>query len=146
MLDGLLRGRKPKRAHRFFPPVRVVARHSTDTLAIKDRLVASVLRLIHDRATTGLTVRDIERHATISRRQIERRFREQLGGTLLEEIRRVKIERAKRLLIETDLDMPRIAAESGFNEARRLSMVFKQQTGQSPSHYRRALRNRPRPD
>lgn len=142
VLDEIFRGRKPDPVHRFFPPVRVVARQSTDTLAVEDEVVASVMRLIHERATDGLTVGEIVRKAKISRRQIERRFREQLGGTPSEEIRRVRVERAKQLLAETDLDMPYIAAAAGFHEPRRLSVVFRDQTGQSPTEFRRALRSR----
>ena len=138
-----LRRWKPQPVHRFIAPVRVVARQSTDTLAVEDEVVASVLRLIHERATAGLTIGDIARRLSISRRQIERRIREQLGVTLLEEIRRVRVERAKHLLAETDLDMPQVAAGAGFSDARRLSLVFKEQTGQSPSQFRRALHDRP---
>jgi len=143
VLDGMMQGRKPQPVHRFFPPVRVVARQSTDTLAVADELVASVLRLIHERATAGLTVGEIVRHVNVSRRQIERRFREQLGGTPLEEIRRVRVERAKQLLAETDLDMPQVASGAGFNDARRLSVVFKSRTGQTPSQFRRSLQGHP---
>ncbi len=143
VLDEIMQGRKPQPVHRFIAPVRVVARQSTDTLAVEDEVVASVLRLIHERATAGLTAGEIARHLSISRRQIERRLREQLGVTLLEEIRRVRVERAKRLLAETDWAMPQVAAGSGFGDARRLSVVFKDQTGQSPSQFRRALHGRP---
>jgi len=50
VLDQRTQGRKPKPVHTFSPPVRVVARQSTDTLAVEDEVVASVLRLIHERA------------------------------------------------------------------------------------------------
>jgi LacI family transcriptional regulator len=142
VLDRMMRGQQPKQLHQFLPPLRIVARQSTDTLAVEDELVASALRLIHDRATGQLTVSDIERHTGTSRRQIERRFRQQLNTSPLEEIRRVRIERAKQLLVETDLGMPQIASTAGFNDARRLSVVFKEQTGQSPSAFRKTLQNR----
>jgi len=146
VLDKLMQGRKPRPLHRFMAPVRVVTRQSTETLAVEDEMVASVLRLIHEGATSGLTAGDIARHLNISRRQIERRFREQLGVTLLEEIRRVRVERAKQLLSETDWDMPEVATAAGFGYARRLSVVFKDQTGQSPTQFRRALHGHPGSD
>jgi len=102
-----------------------------------------VLRLIHERATDGLTVHDLVRETSISRRRIERRFREQFGSTPLDEIRRVRIQRAKQLLTETDLDMPQLAKAAGFGDARRLSVVFKAETGQCPSAFRRELQQRP---
>ena len=143
VLDKLMQGHKPRPLHQFMAPVRVVTRQSTDTLAVEDEMVASALRLIHEGATAGLTVGDIARDLSISRRQIERRFREQLGVTLLEEIRRVRVERAKLLLSETDWNMPEVATAAGFGDGRRLSVVFKDQTGQSPTQFRRGRGGRP---
>lgn len=61
----------------------------------------------------------------------------------LEEIQRVRVERAKHLLAETDLPMPVIAARSGFSTPQRLAAVFRRATGQSPLMYRRQVRLRP---
>ena len=139
VLDLLMQGESIEPIHRFVEPVRIVRRQSTDTLAVEDDVVATAVRLIHQRAPEGLTVDDIVQELNISRRLIERRFRAKLGSTPLEEIRRVRIERAKQLLAETDLDMAQVAQGAGFSEARRLSIVFKEQTGQSPSQYRRKM-------
>jgi len=136
LLDRMLRGQKTEPVHRYFPPVRVVVRQSTDTLNVEDEVVAAALRMIHERATFRLAVEDLVAHLSISRRQIERRFRERLGTTPSKEIRRVRVERAKKLLLETDLNMPQVARGAGFTDARRLSVVFKEQTGQSPARFR----------
>jgi len=139
VLDQLLIGRKPKLLHRYFSPVRVVSRQSTDTLAIEDEVVATVLKTIHHQAAGGANVDLICQQLDISRRQIERRFRARLGTTVSAEICRVRVELAKQLLTETSLKMPLVAAQSGFSDARRLSVVFKQQTGQGPLAFRRSL-------
>jgi len=138
-LDLLLRGRRPKPLQRFFPPIRVVERQSTDVLAIDDELVSVTLRLIKERAISGISIDAMLRDAPLSRRQVERRFREHTGGALLDEVHRVRVETAKQLLAETSFDMARIARESGFYDARRLSVVFKQVIGLTPSEFRQQL-------
>ena len=50
--------------------------------------------------------------------------------------------RAKVLLVETDLPMPRVAAGAGFLDAARLSAVFRRETGETPTGYRRRHRDR----
>lgn len=59
-----------------------------------------------------------------------------LGRTPREEIRRVQIERAKKLLSETDLKLDRIAVSCGFVRASALSIAFREVVGTTPSDYR----------
>ena len=56
---------------------------------------------------------------------------------LLEEIHRVRVERAKELLTDTHLPVTIVAAQSGFPSVRRLDVVFTKLTGLSPTAYRR---------
>ena len=72
----------------------------------------------------------------------ERRFLSLLGRTPLQEIRHVRIERVKRLLAETDLTIYEIAARTGFGGPERLSITFRQATGNTPTDYRGRFRLR----
>ena len=67
---------------------------------------------------------------------LEYKFRDLVGHTILEEIRRVRVQRVKQLLTDTDLAMPAIARRSGFSTPQRMSVVFRQVTGLTPSAYR----------
>lgn len=67
---------------------------------------------------------------------MERRFSDTLGRTPKEEIARVRMERAKRLLTLTDYTMQRIAALSGFKTASHFGVVFKRMTSMSPKAFR----------
>ena len=60
--------------------------------------------------------------------------------SLLDEIRRVRLDRAAKLLRETDLDMPTVAEQSGFANQVRFSTVFREQMGDTPTGYRRKHR------
>ncbi len=76
----------------------------------------------------------------MARRGLERRFRKVLGRSMLQEIQRVRIERAKHLLVETDLPMRTVASRSGFSTQQRLAAVFRQMTGEPPTVYRQRSR------
>jgi LacI family transcriptional regulator len=77
------------------------------------------------------------REVPVSRRWLERRFRKLLGRGMWQEIRRVHLERAKSLLVETELAMTAVAERSGFSDAKQLSLVVRQETGLTPTAYRR---------
>ena len=135
LLDDLMAG-KPRRGGLFLPPAGVVTRQSTDTLAIHDPAVVAALHFIRSRAAEGIRVGDVAAHAAAGRRTLETKFRELVGHTILEEIRRVRVQRVKQLLSDTDSAMPAVARRSGFATPQRMSVVFRQVTGLTPSAYR----------
>lgn len=137
LLDKLLTGQKVEEQQRRFGPNHVVTRQSSDLVAVTDPDVSSVVRLIRQYADQPVTVRQIMREIPVARRSLERRFQQALGRSLLQEIHRVHIERAKQLLVTTDLPMPAIADRSGFSSAWRLSALFNRETGLTPTAYRR---------
>jgi len=140
LLAGLMsrRIRKPRRI--VTPALGVVTRRSTDMTAIEDSEVANAVRFIYENAGGHLRIDDIADEMAISRRSLEIRFERALGRTLHEEIRRVRLERATRLLLETDLPMTTVAETSGFNTPSYLAQIFKQHTGMTPAQYRRQSR------
>jgi LacI family transcriptional regulator len=121
--------------------VRVVARQSSDLLAIGDREVASAVRFIRAHGHRPIHVADVLREIPVSRRLLERRFRRSLNRGLWEEIRRAHMERARQLLADTDAPMATVAERAGFSGAAQLSVVFRQETGLTPTAYRRQYRN-----
>jgi len=138
MLDEMIRGQPASLEPRYIPPVGVVQRLSTQVDAVEDREIALACRFIREHACDGITVNDVANVVSISRRQLERRFRETLGRTPNQEITRVQIERVKQLLCETRLSLEQIAHLAGYRYRERLSATFKRITSQTPGAYRRA--------
>ncbi|WP_428937557.1 substrate-binding domain-containing protein [Fontivita pretiosa] len=118
------------------PPIEVVTRQSTDVLAVEDPNVAEAIRYIRAHAVEGLSVKQMLDALPVNRRTLERRFISVLGHSPLDEIRRVRLERAKALL-QTDLPIYEVAARSGFATAEYLATSFLQATGMTPTAYRR---------
>ena len=137
-LDRLMSGERIVH-QRFLPPTRVIVRQSTDTRATDDQVAAAALRYIRAHASQNISVANIARAVGVGRRDLERRFRQLWNGSVLEEIRGVRVERVKELLSGTDLSMPSIARRSGFSSPERMTVVFGQLTGMAPSAYRRRV-------
>lgn len=134
--------RKPSRppVSLTLPPVRVVARASSDMVAFEDDDVAQSLQLIRDHATEPINVAWIIDHMPVARRSLERRFRQVVGRSLLEQIHYVRFHKAQQLLAETNLSLKQVAAQSGFNNAHWLATCFRQHRSTTPSGYRRRFR------
>jgi LacI family transcriptional regulator len=137
MLDLLMKGRPAPEQLRYIPPLGVVTRQSTDVTAIPDPRVASAMSFIREHACEGIGVDDVVEHVLISRSVLQQLFRQILDKTIHDAICAVQIQRVKQLLAETDLPLTSIAQRTGFSYDTYLSIVFKRETGQTPSSYRR---------
>ena len=142
-LDRLMAGKKVTPMAELISPLGVASRHSTDALALDDRAIVRAVRMIREHACEGINVSDVLRAVPLSRRVLEQRFQKLLGRTPREEILQVRLARVKQLLGETELALYEIAERTGFEHVEYLSVVFKRETGVTPSAWR-AGRQRPR--
>lgn len=136
IMGQLLRGEKVKEPIEPVAPIGIVTRQSTDVLAVDDADVAALLGLIRRHAVEGMTVKQAMGSIAMNRRTLERRFISIVGHTPLDEIRRVRIERAKALL-QTNIPVYEVAKRSGFHTPEYLATAFARTTGLSPTAYRR---------
>jgi LacI family transcriptional regulator len=122
------------------PPNAVITRHSTDVMSIEDEVVAEAAQFIRVHASEQISVEDVLDEVAMSRRNLERRFKRVMRKSLLDEIRRVHLDRACKLLRDTSLAIPEVAEQSGFASAVRFSTVFHEHQGVTPTAYRRKHR------
>jgi LacI family transcriptional regulator len=142
LLDHLMSGGKPPTAPVLIPPLHVVTRQSTDAWAVGDPEIAKTLRFIHEHACDPIGVKDIVAAVAISRRRLERSFRQSIGRTPHEQIRRVQLEHAKRLLAETRKPVYQVARDVGLGSVSGISRVFRKEMGISPIQYRQRFKTR----
>lgn len=140
LLDEMMAGRRRRGRRILVEPQWVVTRRSTEVSAVDDRAVALALQCIRDRAGGPMQVDDVVRRSGVSRRALEIRFRAAMGRSVRAEIERVRLERARRLLAETEMKMPQLAEVAGFGSASYLGHVFRRQLGMTPTEYRRRAR------
>jgi LacI family transcriptional regulator len=119
-------------------PLRVVERRSTDRLAFGNANLVRALRFLRSHACDPIGVPDVLKAVPISRRWLETMFRETLGTTPNREIQRVRVNRAKHLLLETDLSLEHIRQLCGYHHVRNFGDAFKAATGMPPGTYRAA--------
>ena len=136
LLDKILNGQALPEQDILVPPGGVAKRKSTDVLAVADPEIVTAVRYIRDHVADGITPKLLMQRVLISRRSFENRFKSAMGCTVLDEIVRGRVNRAKELLGKTDMPMPQVAEKSGFANIYRLSTVFKQKTGFTPGQYR----------
>ena len=128
------------RTHRVVGGATLAVRGSTDRLALLPDDIRVAQDFIQQRACDGITVKDVMGTQSVSRVTFERRFKEHTGQTPGAEIRRIRLEQAKKLLERTARSVTEIAGKCGFEGSSRFSLFFRKRTGMSPSEYRK--RNR----
>jgi len=139
LLDRLMNGERPPDVPKRITPKGVVTRKSTETLAVEDRDVANALSYIQENFWKGsLSVDDVAAHGRNPRRSLERAFRDELQRTILNEILRVRISHAQKLLETTTRSVADIAAQSGFASLNHFFRVFRGRTGLTPRAFRLA--------
>ncbi|MGW8256768.1 MAG: helix-turn-helix domain-containing protein, partial [Thermoguttaceae bacterium] len=136
LLAEMMSGRVKERRILLVDALWVVARRSTDVIAVDDCAVAAAIAFIRDNARRPIKVGDVAKQLAVSRRRLEIRFQHGLGRSVREEIERVRLAWAMQLLMETDLPVCKIAKESGFSGASYLCKVFYRATGGTPAAYR----------
>jgi LacI family transcriptional regulator len=137
LLDRLMAGEKMAGQKIYDHPTYVVARQSTDILAIEDRDLAQAISFIRTHARQGIQVDDVVNAVPLSRRVLEKRFRELLDRSIHNEITRVRIGEACRMLTETLLPVSQIATTLGYPAISELTRSFRKNTGFSPLSYRK---------
>jgi LacI family transcriptional regulator len=139
-MDRMLAGEPVPDGPVLIQPKGLVARRSTDALQIDDPEVRKALRWIRDHGCRCTDLEEAMEELTISRRSLDRRLSRAIGRSMGDELRRVRLDRARQLVIETNMDLLQVALECGFSDLPHLSKSFKHTFGSSPSHYRKQCR------
>ncbi len=140
MLDDLMAGRPAPAAPRLVEPADLVPRQSSDAFAVRDPLVAGALRFMAEHAHERIGVEEVARHVGTTRSTLGARFRRALGRTVSDELARLRVERAKRLLSESDDNLYTVATACGFRDDSRMSKTFMRVEGIRPGEFRRRQR------
>lgn len=108
---------------------------------LTNNFVIGALEFIKINSGFGIQVEDVAKHVGVTRQWLEKRFKAELGHSVLDDIRLHRMERIKSLLIETDLPINRIAEMSGYENANHLRIVFKQEFNMSMTDFRQQFGN-----
>jgi LacI family transcriptional regulator len=139
VLDQLMRGKAIERDEDLIPPLGVVSRQSTETVAFKDSRLCEAIEYLNKHIEDPIGVQELASHVGVSRRWMEYAFRDALGESPYQYIRTRRLKLAQHLLEEEPgTKIYQVARRTGFTSAKQLSMAFGQEFGQSPREYQRA--------
>ena len=138
LLGEMMKSGKNSKEAKYCQPQGIVPRQSTDSYASDHPKVALALRYIAESANRRIKVNDVVNAVATNRRTLERNFSEFTGRTISQEISRMRIERAKRLMMESDLSFKELAAELGYRNSDHFYKSFLRVEGQTPSSFRKA--------
>ncbi len=136
LLDRLMRHESPPPQPIRVPPLRLIARKSSDLLAVRHPGLARSLRFMWDHYHEPIGVTDLARVASMSVRNFHQVFADQLGRSPGSALFRIRIEHAKQLLQESGDKIEVIAEQSGYNNNNSFEIAFKRSTGMTPKQYR----------
>ncbi|MGC4880548.1 GlxA family transcriptional regulator [Micromonospora sp. DT43] len=101
-----------------------------------EKRVAAVQRAIEADPTATHRVDDLAAQFALSPRHFQRLFARETGLTVGRYLAELRLETAKRLLVQSDLALDAVAARSGFGSAESLRRVFGERLGTTPGAFR----------
>lgn len=140
LLDQLMSGKPSPEDPIRIPAKGMVVRRSSDFLAIKHKNVAKSLRYMWEHSHEPICVKDLVAVAAMSRRGMHKAFLEHIGRTPGQELQRVRIEHAKKLLAESSGKIETLAKMCGYQSINSFCIAFKRTTGMSAKRYRETIR------
>ncbi len=140
LLDRMMAGEPVPSEPLLIKPFGIVTRESSDVFVTEDQDIATAIRFIREQACNAISIKDVLEVILISRSALERRMRKVLGRSPQAEITRVRLNRVKQLLEETDLPQHTIAEQAGFTHPQYMAEVFKREIGITPGTYRQQHR------
>lgn len=135
VLDALIEDENKKIVYRI-PPLDVVERESTTLLFDGDIFVTQAILFIKKNIGTSFSVNDIVNQIGCSRRTLEIRFRKILNTSIHSFIVEEKLQKARELLVRSNLQIKEISSECGFGSLQRFHASFIKKYGISPNKYR----------
>ena len=96
-----------------------------------------VCKFLEEHIGDSLSVYDIASGTNMSVSKLKILFREKGTGGVINHFTNMKIERAKRLILDADMNFTEIALSLGYDSLHYFSRLFKKQTGESPSKYKK---------
>jgi LacI family transcriptional regulator len=139
VLDDLMNRRAVPADPLRIPPFRLIVRKSSDLVAVNHPGVAQSLRFMWEHCHEPIGVNDLAKAAAMSVRNFYKAFVENIGRPPGSELHRIRIERAKKLLADSDEKMDTIAEMSGYESTNSFWVAFKRSTGMSPKQYQKQL-------
>lgn len=102
-------------------------------------MVRKAMGLIKKYYSQGITLEEAARKLFVSEEYLSAQFKKETGATFTETVRKYRIEKVKKLLLETHLKLNQIAELAGYSDPKYMSRVFKEEVGMLPNEFRKSV-------
>ncbi len=116
------------------------SKHALAAAPAEPSAVANAKEFVQSHMEEPITLAQVVKHVNVSRFYFCKLFKKATGMTLTEYVSRVRIEKAKSLLVDPSLRISEVVYAAGFGSIPRFNSVFKQYVGMPPTEYRASLR------
>lgn len=136
VIDQLVRRPRSRHEPVLVTPHRVAARQSTQFVQFRDQRINAAITYIQSHACGEIGVADVARSVGMSLSSLHRLFRAATGRGPAEEIRRVRLHQAMRLVTQTHMPLAEVCAACGFSSMSYMSHAFSRAFGRPPGRMR----------
>mgnify|MGYP006431297557 CR=1 FL=1 len=120
------------------------AAESAIGLSHADMLIEQIRHYLDDNSSLHLTMADIARSVGRSEAYLATVFNKMTGNTVFSELKAIRLDKAKRLLLSSEMDAKEIARRTGFANPSHFNCNFRKAVGMTPLQYRAWINRRPR--
>ena len=103
----------------------------------EERVTKRIIQYLQNHVYERITIAELCRHLSYNKSYLFRQFKLATGKTIMQYFIRLKINEAKKLLRETDMNGTQIAERLAFDTPNYFTKTFKKTTGYTPSQYKK---------
>jgi len=136
LIDKLVKKEKVGQFNIVINPLRVEVRLSTEKYDVSSKYILEVVKYIEENFKSDISIDELSHLVPLSRRNLEVKFKKDLGTSIYQFILNCRVEHLAYLLLTTDRSLFDLAYEVGFKDCKNVSRVFKKFKSNSPNEYR----------
>ena len=103
----------------------------------EERVITSITRYVQEHLAEEVSLSVLAEEFHLSAQYISQLFKSEIGVGFLNYLTSIRMEKARKLLVSTDLPIAEISERAGYGDYRVFTKVFKKAEGITPSQYRR---------
>ena len=136
LIHQLIKKDKTEPFNIIINPTRIELRQSTEIYNVENEYIDTVVKYLIKNFDTEINIDALSEIVPLSRRNLEIKFKKEMDTSIYQFILTLRINHFANLLLTTDRSLFDLALESGFNEYKNISRVFKKFKGITPIEYR----------
>ena len=103
----------------------------------EERIINKIVRFVQNHLAEEISLSVLAEEFHFSTQYVSQLFKNEIGVNFLTSLTNIRMEKAKKLLLSTDLPIAEVSEQTGYGDYRVFTKVFKKSEGVTPSQYRR---------